>query len=775
MSTPIGDRFGGLGGGGDTDRSRDGRKPDRKTSRFSLVGAVRRPPAVGVVLAMASFLAVFYHVVDVVGGATFLLMEVTAVVIVAVWLGGFLQERTALLLTGVGFALALGGYFLSVPPSARALFTVGRVVADVFALLSGLSVLRLLNAGAWALFLVPIPTFLATYLLVRRRYVGAATVAAATTGFFLLTGDADPWVGLAAAVGLTVAVGFAGLDASGMRGMLAQWDTLAVVIAVMVVTTTVVTAVPGAGSNPALPGGASPSVESSLVTNADSVGVLGSIRLSPEVRFTVQAESGEYWRVGSYDRYTGSGWVRTGDASPYTDSSLGGPPGESERLVQQVTVKSQLDAVPAAWKPVQLRGRVADTAQVTDHDGLRAGTTLLANDTYTVVSERPRATTRDLRRAGTDYPTAVSSRYTQLPSSTPDRVGERTTEVLQQADASNPYDAAVAIERYLERTKEYSLDVPNPQGNVADRFLFEMDAGYCVYYATTMVTMLRTQGVPARFVVGYTSGQQVAEDEWVVRGLDSHAWVEVYFPDHGWVRFDPTPAGPRQAAEQSAVDTARAEGAENVDVNGSEDSTYETATPTEAAGTTPTGQTPDIGAINPGQDEFGNVTGIATAGDGLTANVTQAGAGGGDGSGEDTVWTPTRDDVAVGAAALVGLIAGARRFGVTGRAKRTWWLLRQSRVDPATDAERAFRRLEYLAAVVYRPRRPGETPRQFVEALSRERFGERAQTVANAYEHARYGRGVDADEARDAIDAVDDLVRQHAPVLRRLGGAGKPS
>ncbi|MFC7096997.1 transglutaminase TgpA family protein [Halobaculum marinum] len=770
MSTPS-SPFGGMGSGQSTSQRR---ASGSGAERYSVLAALRRPATVGVVLATASFLAVFYHVVDVVGGATFLLMEVAVVAGAAAWLGGFLRERTALALTVVGFALALVGYVLSVPPSARALFTVGRVAGDVLALVTGLSVLRLLNAGAWALFLAPVPTFLATYLLVRRHATAAATVGAATTAFFVLTGDAGPWVGLAAAVGLTLAVGFDGLAAAGRRGVLAQWDTLAVLVAVMVVATSLVTVVPGSATNPVVPGGASPSVESSLVANTDSVGVLGSIRLSPEVRFTVTADRADYWRVGSYDRYTGGRWVRTGDADPYS-GQLGPPPGESERLVQEVTARGKLDALPAAWKPVDLRGRVADTAQVTDHDGLKPGTTLIENDTYTVVSERPTATTGQLRRAGTDYPTAISSRYTQLPESTPDRVGERTAEVLRQADARNPYDAAVAIERHLERTKEYSLDVPAPQGDVADRFLFDMESGYCVYYATTMVAMLRTQGVPARFVVGYTPGQRVAEDEWVVRGLDSHAWVEVYFPDHGWIRFDPTPSGPRQAAEQASVDAAREEGVENVDTADSEDGSYETPTPTlDPAGDTAGSN--QITAINPDGDEL--LTGVATAdGGGLTANLTNAGAGGGgstDGDG-GSGWTPTRSDVAVGLAGAVGLVAGARRFGLTGRVRRTVWLFRQSRSDPASDAERAFHRLEYLSALVYRPRRPGETPRQFVEALSRDRFGDRARTVADAYEHARYGGGVDEREAGRAVAAVDDLVRQHAPVVRRLGGAGKSS
>jgi len=780
VSTPVGDRFGGMGASrtgddGTADRRRGGDGGGDGPGSYSVAAAVRSPAAPGVGLAIASFLAVFYHVVDVVGGATFLLMEVAVVAATAAWLGGFLRQRTAVGLAAAGFVLALIGYFLSVPPSARALFTVGRVAADVLALLTGLSVLRLLNAGAWALFLVPVPTFLSTYLLVRRRHAAAATVAAATTGFFVLTGDASAGVGLAAAVGLTLAIGLSQLAAAGRAGVLAQWDTIAVIVAAMVVVTSVVTVVPGSASNPVVPGGDSPTVESSLVANTDSVGVLGSIRLSPEVRFTVEAEESAYWRVGSYDRYTGGRWVRTGDTTPYASGSLGDPPGESERLVQRVTARGQLDALPAAWKPVDLRGRAADTAQVTDHDGLKPGTTLLENDTYTVVSQRPTAAAGDLRRAGIDYPSSVSSRYTQLPESTPDRVGERTATVLEQADASNPYDAAVAVERYLERTKEYSLDVPAPQGNAADSFLFEMDAGYCVYYATTMVAMLRTQGVPARFVTGYTSGQRVSEDEWVVRGLDSHAWVEVYFPGHGWIRFDPTPSGPRESAERVSVETAREEGAENIDAAGSETGSYETPTATPGSdSTSSTGSTPDIGAVNPGADEFGNAT-IATAAGGLTADATPAGGGGSGAAGDgDDGWTPTGEDVAVGAAALVGLVAGARRFGLTERARRTVWLLHQSSADPNTDAERAFRRLEYLASIVYRPRRSGETPRQYVDALAGERFGARARAVADAYERARYGGGVDEAEARRAVEAVDDLIRQHAPVLRRLGGAGTP-
>ncbi|WP_435123906.1 transglutaminase TgpA family protein [Halobaculum sp. D14] len=729
--------------------------------------ALVRPPAAGVALVVASFLSVFFHVTDVVGGSGVLAMELALATLAAVWLGRTLRPRTAAALAAAGLAVGLTGYFFSVPESARALFTAARVLADLRALLTGLSVLRLLNVGAWALFLAPVPTFLAAALTVRRRYVSAATVAAATTGFFALTGDAGVGAILAAAVGATLTAGFAGLDTAGWRGVSAQWDTLAVVVAAMVVVTSAVTVVPGSGANPVLPGGQSPTVESSLVTNSDRVGVLGSIRLSPEVRFVVEADRSAYWRVGAYDRYTGGGWVRTGGTTRYS-GDLASPPGETERLVQEVTAKAKLNAMPAAWKPVSVRNAPVDTMQVTDLDGLKPGTALLVNDTYTVVSETPTATPAELRRAGVDYPSSVQQRYTGLPESTPDRVANRTARILDEANATTPYDAAVAVERYLESTKSYSLDVPAPRGSVADRFLFEMESGYCVYYATTMAVMLRTQGIPARFVTGYTPGQRVAEDEWVVRGLDSHAWVEVYFPEHGWVRFDPTPGGPRESAEQESVEEARASGESGVDAAGSEDGTYSTPTPTPEPGSdNGTAAAGNIG-VTPFPSGAGGL-GITPAGPGgITGSLGRPTTGGGAAAGDDGGWQPTRGDAVLIGALVVGVVAGARRFGLTGRAYRAVWLLHQSPGEPAADAERAYRRLEYLGAVAYRPRQTGETPRQYVDALARDAFGDTARTVGSAYERATYGGGVTADEAATAVDATDRLVREHAPVLRRF-------
>jgi hypothetical protein len=74
-------------------------------------------------------------------------------------------------------------------------------------------------------------------------------------------------------------------------------------------------------------------------------------------------------------------------------------------------------------------------------------------------------------------------------------------------------------------------------------FLFETHAGHCEYFASAMTIMLRTLGIPSREVNGFLPGEfnDLAGD-YIVRASDAHSWVEAYFPETGWVTFDPTPA-----------------------------------------------------------------------------------------------------------------------------------------------------------------------------------------------------------------------------------------
>ncbi|MEI7772140.1 MAG: transglutaminase domain-containing protein, partial [Chloroflexales bacterium] len=178
------------------------------------------------------------------------------------------------------------------------------------------------------------------------------------------------------------------------------------------------------------------------------------------------------------------------------------------------------------------------TALIAARDDLRSG------QTYTVTALLSHADVQGLRAAGTGYPGWVRERYLQLPDSVTPRTRDQAAQVVSAAEARTPYDQAIAIQDYL-RALRYNEQIPGPPAGVepVDWFLFTQREGYCDYYASSMVVMLRSLGVPARWVQGYAGGVFNAErGVYEVRENVAHSWPEVYFPEFGWERFEPTPA-----------------------------------------------------------------------------------------------------------------------------------------------------------------------------------------------------------------------------------------
>ena len=168
------------------------------------------------------------------------------------------------------------------------------------------------------------------------------------------------------------------------------------------------------------------------------------------------------------------------------------------------------------------------------------GRSVKAGTTYQLTSSVPLAGPRELRAAGTDYPIWIVDRYTQLPPDLPQRVrdlGARWT-----AGYGTAYDKANAIEDNL-RQMPYTtiIDPPAFDADGVDHFLFILREGYSEYFASSMTVLLRSQGVPARLATGYTTGEKVEPESYLVRDSNAHAWVEVYFPRYGWIGFEPTP------------------------------------------------------------------------------------------------------------------------------------------------------------------------------------------------------------------------------------------
>jgi transglutaminase-like putative cysteine protease len=120
----------------------------------------------------------------------------------------------------------------------------------------------------------------------------------------------------------------------------------------------------------------------------------------------------------------------------------------------------------------------------------------------------------------------------------------RTWELAQElrAEAETQEDLVQSVLTHLRRGYAYT-ETPKPEAYNLDGFLWDSKAGYCQQFSGAMALLLRMAGVPARVVTGFTTGSLDSKTkEYVVRDLDAHSWVEVWYRDIGWVTFDPTPA-----------------------------------------------------------------------------------------------------------------------------------------------------------------------------------------------------------------------------------------
>ncbi|MDM8518673.1 transglutaminaseTgpA domain-containing protein [Anaerolineales bacterium HSG6] len=251
-----------------------------------------------------------------------------------------------------------------------------------------------------------------------------------------------------------------------------------------------------------------------------------------------------YWRGLTYDEYTGRGW-RT--RNNYQVHYATYDPSEINTLPQQKVVRQHVQQFGTHNNLLYVMGdllTVNQPYQISWRDNRDIFATSTSARRYEADSQLPMVSENQLRSTSTDYPAEIYSYYLQIPDTLPNRV--RTLANDLTANAPTPYDRALAIESYL-RKFPYTLDISEPPKDIdiVDYFLFDLQEGYCDYYASSMVVLARSVGLPARLAMGYASGSyDDTTQRYIVTEADAHSWVEIYFPEHGWVTFEPTGGRP---------------------------------------------------------------------------------------------------------------------------------------------------------------------------------------------------------------------------------------
>jgi transglutaminase-like putative cysteine protease len=263
-----------------------------------------------------------------------------------------------------------------------------------------------------------------------------------------------------------------------------------------------------------------------------------------------------YWRGRVYDIFEDDRWLTSeaeGKSYEPQDGDFEIPDTENRENLNftfNVYIKGQTILYTAA-QPVWVSHRANivytqipsenDEGEIMDIVTLQASPYLEAGETYHANAVLANPTIPELREAGEAYPEWVTDKYLHLPANFSPRIQALALEITAAYD--NPYDKAAAITNYLRSEIEYAPTISFPEDTVdrLEYFLLEGKQGFCNYYASAEVLMLRSAGVPARLAVGFAQGEPNLQGTfYTVRERDAHAWPEVYFPGFGWIEFEPT-------------------------------------------------------------------------------------------------------------------------------------------------------------------------------------------------------------------------------------------
>ena len=275
-----------------------------------------------------------------------------------------------------------------------------------------------------------------------------------------------------------------------------------------------------------------------------SPGDIASLAQSDELAFRVEFEGPVpdtktlYWRGLVFSSFDGRTW-RTGSPQEQQrrsaiwgkkNSVLGGPPVSSDVQNYHITFEpSHQPWLYALDYPVTSSSTV----------GLTAEYTLLAKG---LMDKRSRYAMRSSSTWIIDpiLDPAVRKHNLTIPNSGNTRA--KKFAVNRRSKSTNDQQFVDEILSYYHQQPfYYSLKPPRLGKHSIDEFIFETRKGFCEHYAGSFVFLMRAAGIPARVVAGYQGGEKSSEGDYLlVHQFDAHAWAEVWLPNRGWVRVDPT-------------------------------------------------------------------------------------------------------------------------------------------------------------------------------------------------------------------------------------------
>lgn len=288
----------------------------------------------------------------------------------------------------------------------------------------------------------------------------------------------------------------------------------------------------------------------------------GPFKADPTIVFTARTQNKHYWRVETKDFYTGKGWEISENPKKISFKNKNDVVSWYEQNTKTETTEATITmqkSYPHLTYPAGLVSVEASSDVSYSVDPFSEKIYTMNEDSsttlhsYKVTYEIPEFSIENLKAVKTNEGQETNpyfmTKYTQLPESLPQRVKDLAVNLTNDKD--NRYDKVLAIENYFTDNsftyESTNVLFPAKSQDYVDQFLFDTKSGYCNNFSTSMIVLLRSAGIPARWVKGYTEGtldntlaSAEGEDIYTITNDNAHSWVEVYFPGYGWIPFEPT-------------------------------------------------------------------------------------------------------------------------------------------------------------------------------------------------------------------------------------------
>lgn len=288
----------------------------------------------------------------------------------------------------------------------------------------------------------------------------------------------------------------------------------------------------------------------------------GPFQADPTIVFTARTQNKHYWRVETQDFYTGKGWEISENPKKISFKNKNDIVSWYEQNTKTETTEATITmqkSYPHLTYPAGLVSVEASSDVSYSVDPFSEKIYTMNEDSsttlhsYKVTYEIPEFSIENLKAVKTNEGQETNpyfmTKYTQLPESLPQRVKDLAVNLTNDKD--NRYDKVLAIENYFTDNsftyESTNVLFPAKSQDYVDQFLFDTKSGYCNNFSTSMIVLLRSAGIPARWVKGYTEGtldntlaSAEGADVYTITNDNAHSWVEVYFPGYGWIPFEPT-------------------------------------------------------------------------------------------------------------------------------------------------------------------------------------------------------------------------------------------